>query len=84
MPTDAFNIRGIARVLMRLSSLELSRPMGRRPAFTSAQVDRLLRATSSIRRLGEGVGVDRPAGDVAIEIVRNQDGSVVVFPALAA
>lgn len=71
-------------VLVTLSSLEFARPANRRPAFTGAQVDRLLRSTSSIRRLGDGVAVNRAASDVSIEIARSEDGSLFVLPAQAA
>ncbi|MEU9224107.1 hypothetical protein AB0D40_07005 [Streptomyces massasporeus] len=74
----------IAGVLRRLSSLELARPQGRRPVFTTGEVDRLMRATNQIHRLGDGVMVNGPTPDVAIEMARDKDGSVVVFPALAA
>ena len=75
----------IAVVLVRLSTLELARPRGlRSPVVTSGVVDRLLRTAYRIHALGDGVAVDSPATDVAIEIARNKDGSVVVFPALAA
>ncbi|MFF8413348.1 hypothetical protein [Streptomyces omiyaensis] len=73
---------GIARVLVRLSALEPARPSGLRPVFTTGEVDRLMRAAHLIRRLGDGVTPDGRAADVAIEIARHQDGSVVVFPAL--
>ncbi|GGX06615.1 hypothetical protein GCM10010297_30220 [Streptomyces malachitofuscus] len=72
---------GIADVLVRLSTLELARPQGLRPVFTTAEVDRLMRAAHRIRRLGDGVVVDGRATDVAIEIARDEDGSVLVFPA---
>ncbi|MET9100688.1 hypothetical protein [Streptomyces antibioticus] len=75
---------GIAGVLVRLSALELARPGGRRPVFTGNEVDRLMRVAHQIRRLGEGVTTTGRATDVAIEIARDKDGSVVVFPALAA
>lgn len=75
----------IAGVLVRLSTLELARPRGlRSPVVTSGEVDRLLRTAYRIHALGDGVAVDSRATDVAIEIVRNRDGSVVVLPALAA
>lgn len=72
----------IAEVLVRLSTLELARPGGlRSPVVTSGEVDRLLRTAYRIQALGHGVATnDRPA-DVAIEIARDEDGSVVVFPA---
>ncbi|MCX4570313.1 hypothetical protein ACFYMR_06720 [Streptomyces albogriseolus] len=72
----------IAGVLVRLSTLELARPSGLRPVFTTAEVDRLMRAAHRIRRLGDGVAVDNRATDVAIEIARDEEGTVVVFPAL--
>jgi hypothetical protein len=75
----------IAGVLLRLSALELGRPRGwRAPVFTSGEVDRLVRAVNRIHTLGEGVTVNNRAMDVAIEIVRNKDGSVFVLPALPA
>lgn len=73
---------GIAGVLLRLSALELARPNGLRPVFTPGEVDRLMRAAHRINRLGENVTVNSRATDVTIEIARNRDGSVVVFPAL--
>ncbi|MFJ4691142.1 hypothetical protein [Streptomyces sp. NPDC088766] len=75
---------GIAGVLQRLSALELARPQGLRPVFTNVEVDRLMRAANRIHRLADGVTADGPTPDVAIEIARDRDGSVVVFPALAA
>ncbi|MFE7747914.1 hypothetical protein [Streptomyces sp. NPDC057428] len=75
---------GIAGVLVRLSVLELARPNSLRPVFTTGEVERLMRATHRIHRLGDGVTVDNRPTDVAIEIARSSDGSVVVFPALPA
>ncbi|MGA5897123.1 hypothetical protein [Streptomyces venetus] len=75
---------GIAGVLVRLSALELARPNSKRPVFTTGEVDRLMRAAHQIRRLGDGVAVNARPTDVAIEIARGSDGSVVVFPALPA
>lgn len=75
---------GIATVLVRLSSLELARSSGLRPVFTTNEVDRLLRSAHRIHRLGDGAVVDNRTTDVAIEIVRDKDGSVVVLPALPA
>lgn len=75
----------IAGVLVRLSTLELARPRGlRSPVIMSGEVDRLLRTAYRIRALGDGVAVNSRATDVAIEIARNKDGSVVVLPALPA
>ncbi|MEU1466174.1 hypothetical protein ABZ467_37270 [Streptomyces sp. NPDC005727] len=75
---------GIASVLVRLSTLELTRPNGLLPVFTTGEVDRLLSAAHRIHRLGDGVTVNGRTTDVAIEIAREKDGSVVVFPALPA
>jgi hypothetical protein len=76
---------GIAGVLTRLSSLELARPHGlRAPVFTANEVDRLIGATYQIRALADGVEVDGRANDIAVEIARGKDGSVVVFPAIPA
>ncbi|MFC8391991.1 hypothetical protein [Streptomyces sp. NPDC057238] len=75
---------GIAGVLVRLSTLELARPSSKRPVFTTGEVDRLLRVAYRLRRLGDGVAVNGRPTDVAIEIARDRDGSVVVFPALPA
>ena len=75
----------IAGVLLRLSTLELSRSQAlRAPVFTSREVDRLMSASNRIHELGDGVSVNNRATDVAIEMVRNRDGSLVVLPALAA
>ncbi|MFF9850490.1 hypothetical protein [Streptomyces litmocidini] len=75
---------GIAGVLVRLSALELARPSGLRPVFTTGEVDRLMRTAHRIRKLGDGVTVNGRTPDVSIEIARDKDGSVVVFPALPA
>ncbi|GGP96736.1 hypothetical protein GCM10010233_11040 [Streptomyces pseudogriseolus] len=73
---------GIAQVLIRLSALELGRS-NRRPLL-APEVDRLLRAAHRLRRLGESVVPHAPVTDVAIEMARDMDGSLVVFPALPA
>ena len=75
---------GIAGVLTRLSALVLARPNSKLPVLTAGEVDRLLRVAYQIRGLGDGVAVGGRPTDVAIEIARDKDGSVVVFPALAA
>ncbi|MCX5415304.1 hypothetical protein [Streptomyces sp. NBC_00059] len=72
----------IAGVLERLSALELARPQSLRPVFTTGEVDRLMRAANRIHKLGDGAMVDNRKADVAIEIARDKEGSVVVFPAL--
>ncbi len=76
---------GINLVLLRLSALKLKRDGGFRiPAFTPGEVDDLLRAAYRLRALGDGLQLTGHRDDVAIEIERNSDGSLVVFPAIAA
>ncbi|MFF9036171.1 hypothetical protein ACF090_11955 [Streptomyces sp. NPDC014892] len=75
---------GIADVLVCLSAVELARPNGLRPVFTTGEVDRLMSAVHRIHQLGDGVMVQSRTADVTIDIARDKDGSVVVFPALAA
>lgn len=77
---------GIADILLRLADFELAAPQGRlrRPALTSGEVDRLMTAAHRIRALGDGIATDNLPRDLAIEMARNEDGSVVVFPAQAA
>jgi len=69
---------------VRLSALEPARPNSWRPVLTTGGVDRLMRAAHRIRMRGDGVTVSDRTTDVAIEIARDRDGSVVVFPALPA
>ncbi|RAO07820.1 hypothetical protein GUI43_04275 [Micromonospora noduli] len=76
---------GINSVLLRLSTLELKRPSGFRSImFTQGEVDDLLKAAYRLRALGDGLSVGHHRADVAIEIERSSDGSLVVFPAVAA
>lgn len=73
----------IADVMVRLSTLELARPRGLRPpVFTSGQVDRLLESANRIHMLGQDAVRAGRMGDVAIDITRRKDGSVVAFPAV--
>lgn len=75
----------IAAVRRALGMLQLDRSHGVRDAFFSAgAVDHLLRTSRRLRELGEGVDANRRQSDIAIEMARNADGSVVVFPALTA
>lgn len=75
----------IGSVLQRISRIQLTRPQGlRAPVFTSREVDRLMDAAYRIRELGEGLDGDGRPGDVAIEIARESDGSLVVMPAVPA
>ncbi len=75
---------GISSVLLRLSTLEL-KPSGgiRSLMWTQGDVDHLLRVAYRLRALGDGVGGGAHQSDVAIEIERSSDGSLVVFPAVA-
>ncbi|WP_327255662.1 hypothetical protein [Streptomyces sp. NBC_01244] len=75
---------GIAGVLQRLSALDLERASSLLPVMHVGDVDRLLRAVNGLRKLGDGVVVNSPTIDVAIEMARSKDGSLVVFPALPA
>ena len=75
----------IAAVLRTLGTLQLDRTHGIRDVvFTPGEVDHLLRTSRRLRELGEGVDDSDRQSDVAIEMVQNADGSVVVFPALTA
>jgi len=76
---------GITEVLTRLSTLELirSKKFADKFLLTSGEVDHLLRTSYKLRELGEDLPSDNPT-DVAIEIARDRDGSIVVFPALPA
>lgn len=75
----------INSVLFQLSTLELKRHGGfRSPVFTQVEVDVLLKAVYQIRSLGEDLNVQTHQADVAIEIERSSDGSLIVFPAVEA
>ncbi|MEU5909667.1 hypothetical protein [Micromonospora sp. NPDC047527] len=76
---------GINSVLLRLSTLELRRHGGFRSImFTPGEVDDLLKTAYRLRALGDGLALGIRQADVAIEIERSSDGSLVVFPAVAA
>lgn len=75
----------IAELLSGLSELKLDRSHGVRDfVFKSSEVDKLLSTSYLLRELGDGVATSDRDCDVAIEIARTSDGSVVVLPALAA
>ncbi|MCC3280346.1 hypothetical protein LJ754_14440 [Arthrobacter sp. zg-Y40] len=75
---------GIDSLLLRLSTLELKRTGGlRSPLFTPGQVDSLLKTAYRLRAFGDEVHAGTGQSDVAIEIERSRDGSLVVFPAVA-
>jgi hypothetical protein len=72
----------ITGVLRRLSTLQLDRPHGVRDVvFSRGQVDELLRVAYQLRELSNGLQGAERTSDVAIEMVRAGDGSVVVLPA---
>lgn len=76
---------GINSVLLRLSTLELKRQSGFRSLmFTPGEVDDLLKAAYRLRAFGDGLDLGIHQADVAIEIERGSDGSLVVFPPVAA
>lgn len=52
--------------------------------FTRSEVDKLLRAVYRVREFSERIETTSRHADVAIDIARSADGSVVVFPAAAA
>ncbi len=73
---------GIRSVLQQLSTLELSRRGGFKDIWLSArEADDLLGSAYQIRALGERISGESSQSDVAIDIVRSGDGSVVVLPA---
>lgn len=75
---------GVGSVLLRLSTLELDRPRGlRNKIFTAGEVDSLLRASYKLRELGGEAMEPGGPSDVAIDIARDPDGSLTVFPATA-
>jgi hypothetical protein len=90
LKTDQENIikleSEISAVLAALGRLRIDRPHGIRDGMfiTAGDVDQLLRTSYRLREFGDGVDVNRRQPDVAIEMARKADGSVVVFPALTA
>ncbi|ALU39048.1 hypothetical protein AS188_04000 [Kocuria flava] len=76
---------GITAVLLRLSTLELKRRGGFRSImYTQGEVDNLLSAVYRLRALGDDLDMKNHHADVAIEIERRGDGSLVVLPAVGA
>lgn len=73
---------GVTSVLVRLSSLELKRNGSfRKIMLTHGEVDNLLKAAYRLHALSDGLDLGNSQVDVAIEIERSRDGSLVVFPA---
>ncbi|WP_347057373.1 hypothetical protein ABC795_11760 [Blastococcus sp. HT6-30] len=76
---------GITSVLHQLSTREVKRSGGfLSVVYTQGEVDSLLTTAYRLRALGDGLGIGTHQADVAIEIERSSDGSLVVFPAEAA
>jgi hypothetical protein len=77
--------REISSVLLRLSTLQLKPSSGFHSlVWTPGAVDDLLKGAYRLRALGDGLDAGAQHPDVAIEIERKGDGSLVVFPAVAA
>ena len=75
---------GLHSILLRLSTLELKRGSGlRHSVFTPREVDMLLKSAYRLRGLGDTLNLGADQADVAIDIERRGDGSLVVFPAVA-
>jgi hypothetical protein len=75
----------VNQVLRGLSAIKLDRSRGlRNVMFTGGDVDKLLRVSYRLRELGERVEPDGDSSGLAIEMARNADDSVVVFPTVAA
>ncbi|WP_336031182.1 hypothetical protein [Geodermatophilus sp. FMUSA9-8] len=75
----------ISSVLLRLSTLELKPSSGFQSlVWTQGAVDDLLKVAYRLRALGDDLDRGAHRADVAIEIERKRDGSLVVFPAVAA
>ncbi|WP_032369012.1 hypothetical protein [Rhodococcoides fascians] len=75
----------LSRLLQGLSSLEVDRSHGVRDVvFKSSAVDALLRTSRRVRELQNSIEHPGVQPDVAIEIARQRDGSIVVLPAHSA
>lgn len=85
---DAQNLNKLVAELddvrFRLSSLQLDRSHGFRDfTFSSGSVDKLLNTSQRLRALGDRGAHKSGQTDVAIEMVRAADGSIVVLPPVA-
>jgi hypothetical protein len=75
---------GIHGVLRKLGELQLKRPGGfTNTLFSKGEVDDLLKAAYRLRELGNRVHEPNAKAEMLIDIAREPDGSVVVFPAVA-
>lgn len=75
---------GIATVLLQISALELkSQSKLSKVLITQGTANELLKTAYRLREFGTELNVGAQYADVSIEIERNTDGSLVVFPATA-
>ena len=76
---------GLNDLLKQLSQLQLTRSKKflDKHLLTASEVDNLLSATYKLREIGDHLPSDEST-DIAIEIARERDGSIVVFPAAPA
>lgn len=76
---------GLADLLKKLSQLQLMRSKRflDKHLLTSTEVDNLLSVTYKLREIGDSLPSEAST-DIAIEIARDRDGSIVVFPAAPA
>ena len=75
----------IATVLHRLAELEVVRSGGWNVfTYSAGSVDELLRVNRRLYELGRTAELDRRPADVAIDMVRSDNGNVLVLPARAA
>jgi hypothetical protein len=74
----------VAAVVRQLSELHVDRSHGLLDFYFSlGEVDDLLRLSRELRKLSEGIATSNNPSDMAIEMVRDGDGSITVFPAHA-
>ncbi|OZF52559.1 hypothetical protein CH292_10525 [Rhodococcus sp. 14-2470-1a] len=74
----------LSDVLLRLSKLEVDRSHGVRDfVFKSSEVDSILQTSRRVRALSDKILKSDHRDDVAVEIARKKDGSLVVMPALS-
>lgn len=75
---------GLNDLLEKLSQLQLTRSKKfLDKVLTGTEVDKLLSATYTLREIGDNLPTCEST-DIEIEIARQRDGSIVVFPAAPA
>ncbi|GAA4385857.1 hypothetical protein [Tsukamurella soli] len=78
-------VASLDSLLYRLSTVRIDRSHGVFDfTFGSGDVDKLLNTAHRLRALSDSVSPIEQPKDVAIEIAREADGSILVFPAIAA